>query len=158
MIPTFPDFKSLKMSDKAQIEEVVRTYPPYSDFNFTSMWSWNVHGEIKISMLNNNLIIKLPDYTTSVPGYTFIGESNVDDTAEKLIKLSESEGLEVFLKLIPEMTASKIDGKKFIVEEDLDNFDYIYMLDKLGVYDGNRLRSKRNLSNRFIRKYVGDCT
>lgn len=41
MIPKFPEFKKLELSNKEEIENFTSKFPPYSDFNFVSMWCWD---------------------------------------------------------------------------------------------------------------------
>ncbi|MGA9396241.1 MAG: hypothetical protein WCA83_14480 [Azonexus sp.] len=41
MIPDFPEFKPLELTDRAAIEAVVHAFPPYSDFSFTNLYAWN---------------------------------------------------------------------------------------------------------------------
>ena len=43
MLPKFPEFKKLELNDKAVLHSVTALLPPYSDFNFTSLFSWNVN-------------------------------------------------------------------------------------------------------------------
>ena len=154
VIPEFPHFKKLELSDKEAVESFTQHYPPYSDFNFTSMWAWDVKGEMRVSQLNGNLVVRFTDYTTGEPFYSFLGTSNVSDTARKLLDLSVKEDLNPILKLLPEVSASELDNTSFAVQEDRDHFDYIYNIEKLSTYDGNRLRSKRNFFNRFKKRYA----
>ena len=156
MIPQFPVFKDLKIEDKEEIEKITKLYPPYSDFNFTSLWSWDVESQVKISILNGNLIIRFSDYITNDLFYSFIGSENIENTVAKLLDLSEKEGLNIRLNLIPEESVQKLSSPSFNLEEDRDNFDYIYTLEKIIKYDGNRLRSRRNLFNRFKNKYISE--
>ncbi|MGI8475489.1 MAG: hypothetical protein ACR2OO_03850 [Thermomicrobiales bacterium] len=37
-IPSFPSFRPLEISDQFEIEQWVKQFPPYSDFNFVSLW------------------------------------------------------------------------------------------------------------------------
>ena len=152
MLPQFPQFKHLELSDKVAIEAITSKYPPYSDFNFTSMWSWDVKGEMQISQLNGNLVVRFNDYATGDPFYSFLGDSEVDDTARKLLELSTKEGLEPVLKLLPEISAVKMDKKSFVIGEDRDQFDYIYTIDDLINYQGSGLKTERNLLAAFLRR------
>ena len=153
-LPEFPKFKPLELSDRTAIEAITKTYPPYSDFNFTSMWSWDIKGEMRISQLNGNLVVRFSDYTTGEPFYSFLGNTKPSDTANQLLDLCKRQGLEPILKLVPESSVSELDKSAFIVEEDRDNFDYTYLIDKLRTYDGNKLRAKRNFCNRFKKNYT----
>ncbi len=144
MIPEFPEFKKIELSDKEDIEKFTSAYPPYSDFNFVSMWSWDIRGEMRISQLNNNLVVRFTDYLTGEPFYSFLGENDINETIKTLISFAKKEGINPSLKLIPGIIIDNIDAKIFEIEEDRDNFDYILSIDKLKPHDG----SQRKLSNR----------
>ncbi len=62
MIPLFPILKSVSIEDKESIEKYINLYPPYSDYNFASLWVWNTKKNILVSRLNNNL-----DYRFNMP-------------------------------------------------------------------------------------------
>ena len=109
MIPEFPQFKKLELSDKKDIEKFTSKFPPYSDFNFVSMWSWDIKGEMRLSVLNNNLVVRFTDYLTGNPFYSFLGDNKVNETAEQLLELSKNEGLKAELKLIPEDSVRSVD-------------------------------------------------
>ena len=75
MIPEFPQFKPLTLSDKESIERITQKYPPYSDFNFMSMRCWDIKGKIKISKFNNNLVVRFTDYLKGNPFFSFWGDN-----------------------------------------------------------------------------------
>src|SRR3989338_2938897 len=56
MIPQFPQFKRVEITDREAVEAHTHKYEPYSDFNFTSLWAWDTNGERMISELNGNLV------------------------------------------------------------------------------------------------------
>ncbi|MCA1638525.1 MAG: hypothetical protein LC768_09365, partial [Acidobacteria bacterium] len=62
MIPSFPHFRNLRADDKEAVESFTNQFPPYSDFNFTSLWCWNVSEKIQVSQLYGNLIVRFTDY------------------------------------------------------------------------------------------------
>ncbi len=155
MIPEFPEFKQLELSDKAAVEALTHNYPPYSDFEFASLYAWDVQEQTKLSWHHGNLIVRFTDYLDGNFFYTFIGESDVNDTAEKLLDLSSNEGLEPVLKLIPEATAKHLDTERFNVREDRDNFDYIFETERYVTFSGSRLKSRRNFLNGFLKQYPG---
>ncbi len=151
MIPEFPQFKTLELSDKKDVEKVTHKYPPYSDFNFVSMWSWDIKGEMRLSMLNENLVVRFTDYVTGEAFYSFLGENNLDDTVEKLLQLSKSEGLEVKIKLLTEDSAKVMQASKFKPVEDVNNFDYIYEIPKLAEFKGGTYETHRNSIHQFLK-------
>lgn len=153
MIPQFPEFKKLELADKEDVEKVTKQFPPYSDFNFTSMWSWDTLEDMRISLLNENLVVMFNDYVTGTPFYSFIGTNDVNGTAKKLLDVSRVLGIEAQLKLIPEETAKLFDTKDFLATEDRDHFDYVYNLQNHITYDGKKLRNKRNQVAYFLKEY-----
>ncbi|MFH1608981.1 MAG: phosphatidylglycerol lysyltransferase domain-containing protein [Patescibacteria group bacterium] len=152
MLPEFPKFKSIELSDKEDVEKITHKYPPCSDFNFVSMWSWDIKGEMRISQLYGNLIVRFTDYLTGEPFYSFLGDNKVNETAQALLELSKEEGLKSELKLVPEFIIEKLDNKKFKIKEDRDHFDYIYDLKKLSEYSGPEYYTKRSEISRFLKK------
>src|SRR6185436_18619332 len=110
MIPEFPEFKKLELTDKEEVEKFTSKFPPYSDFNFVSMWSWDIKGEMRLSMLNGNLVVRFTDYLTGELFYSFLGNSKVNETAEMLINFSRKEGLGAKLRLVPEDSIKGLNG------------------------------------------------
>ncbi len=153
MIPEFPEFKKLELSDREEIEKLTSKFPPYSDFNFVSMWSWDIKGEIRLSMLNSNLTVRFTDYLTGELFYSFLGDSKVDESAETLMKFSFQEGFKFRLKLVPQVTAELLDKEKLKVKEDVDHFDYIYDLARLWKMEGGLYAKKRNQVANFLKTY-----
>ncbi|MEI8130112.1 MAG: phosphatidylglycerol lysyltransferase domain-containing protein [bacterium] len=152
MIPQFPEFKKLELSDKDEIENFTHQFPPYSDFNFVSMWTWDVRGDMAVSYLNNNLIVRFSHYLTEDSFYSLIGKNELTKTVEALkdyvcsLDTSCKE-----LKLIPEIVANLIDPEKFEKIEEPDQFDYIYDLKVLSSFSGGHFASKRTAMNKLMR-------
>lgn len=154
MIPLFPQFKPLELSDKDEIELITSKYPPYSDFNFISLWSWDIHGEMRVSKLNDNLVVRFTDYVTGKPFYSFLGNNHKEDTIRKLLELSKQEGLEPVLKLVPEDSIKDIDQTAFKIVEDRNNFDYIYKIEHLSGLKGGKYETHRQQINQFHKKHT----
>ena len=153
MIPEFPQFKKLELSDKKDVEKFTFKYPPYSDFNFVSMWSWDIKGEMRISQLHSNLVVRFTDYLSGKPFYSFLGNNKVNETVEQLLKLAKRSGFPLQLKLIPEDFIKEVNLSKFKVEEDRNHFDYIFSIDNLVNYPGSNFQKHRNKVRRFERKH-----
>jgi hypothetical protein len=151
MLPQFPEFKMLEMSDRNYIESLTAKHPPYSDFNFVSMWSWNISGEMKISELNGNLAVLFNDYVTGEPFYSFLGCNMVNETIETLLAWSEEKGLKTRLQLVPEEVVELLDTKKYKTAEQPDHSDYIISVERLLPHDGSgrKLSSRRKLIKKF---------
>lgn len=154
MIPEFPNFKPLELSDRGEIEEITSKFPPYSDFNFTSLWSWDTEGTTLVSKFNEVLILKLDHYTLDLRVCTFFPPS-FDDNILNHIKSYLSYDSEFHLiSLIPEFAIQKIQNEKIICIEEDHNHDYIYYVDDLIYFKGSKLRGKKNFINRFNKTYA----
>ena len=153
MIPEFPLFKPLEIEDRADIEGFLKEFPPYSDFNFFSLWCWNVGGYFMVSKLNGNLIVRFADYITSDFFYSFIGSKKTEDTINVLLKFShEKLGLN-YLRMVPARSLGKIMNKdEYSITEERGAFDYVYDLSEIYKYKGGSLKQKRRLVSNFIKK------
>lgn len=145
----FPDFRNLELSDKKDLEFFLDQSEPYSDFNFFSIWSNNTSGSFLISELNGNLVIRMHDYLTGEPFFTFLGNNEYENTVERLLKLSIAEKHMDYLKLIPDYSFPESLLKKYSIQEDRDNFDYIYSSEEMAKLEGSKFQNHRNFIHRF---------
>lgn len=153
MIPQFPNFKKIEIEDKLEIEKFTSMYEPFSDFNFTSLWSWDVKDERMVSLLNGNLVVRFTDYGVGNPFFSFLGTNEIENTMKTLIGFAKETGVSDILKFIPEDTIKNFTSTDFFIEEDRDNFDYIFSIFELVELKGQKFKEKRNLFNRFVREY-----
>ena len=119
------------------------------------MWSWDVKGEMRISQLYGNLVVRFTDYLTSNPFYSFLGNNKVNETAETLLNLSKKEGFGDKLKLVPEDLIKGLDSSRFNIEEDRNNFDYIFDINRISTYAGGQFMKKRNKVSQLLRSFPG---
>ncbi len=148
MIPAYPMFTKLDLSHKDLVNQLTSQFDPYSDFNFVSLYSWNTNNDAEVSMLNENLVIKMPDYVTEEPIVSIIGKTKMDESIKTLLE----QPLEI--KLIPESVVYSLrDNPGFSVLHDLDNNDYIYELQSVADLPGGQFKKKRNKLNAFMNTY-----
>ncbi len=154
VIPSFPSFKILELQDSDVINALNSEFLPYSDFNFTSLWSYNTENDIQISQLNKNIVILLRDYITNKQAYTFLGKNDTLSTIRTLLASANDKGIDPILKYIPEenVLASSEASSIFRIEEDRDNFDYIYSSEQLSDLKGNALHPQRRRVHQFLRE------
>lgn len=127
MIPTFPEFKPIELEDRFSIDQITSKFHPYSDFNFTSLWSWNIHNETRLSQLNGNLVILFKDYISETFCLSFIGYEECAETAQILLEYSEKKYRVDCLQLVPEISITSFkDSKEYDISPDRDSHDYIY--------------------------------
>lgn len=153
MIPIFPAFRQLEPSDKADINSLTEKFKHYSDFQFPSLWAWDLDGTVLVSTTNNNILFRFRDYLSGQPFYSFVGENDLENTASQLIDYSASKGLPSELRLIPDEIAQILERNRlFTVVEDRDNFDYVVDIEKTLVSDAE-VKSRRRAIRRFTEIY-----
>jgi|WetSurMetagenome_2_1015567.scaffolds.fasta_scaffold115976_1 uncharacterized protein len=155
MLTVFPNFKKIELSDIDIIESLTKQFPPYNDFEFASLWTYNTEGNNAYSMLNGNLVIKIQDFVTGDYFYSFIGANQAKDTINELLAKSKKDKFGTKLYLIPEINLKSLPSldKYFSIREDPDSFDYILSVDEVASLRGGKYYDKRNLVNRFKRLY-----
>ncbi len=152
MIPTFPNFKPLELSDRTSIESYTSKYAPYSDFNFTSLWAWDTEGKRQISELNGNLVVLFTDYHSGEPFLSFLGDNEQEKTSILLLEYCIKNGLPPILRLVPEISVENFQSLHLKFEDDNDNFDYIYSIRELTMMSGLKFQTKRGRSRKFSKE------
>jgi hypothetical protein len=153
MIPVFPDFKKLELTDKEDVEKFTSEFPPYSDFNFTSLWIWDTNGKRMLSQLNGNLIVCFTDYLTSKLVFSFLGTNKIEQTTRSIIDFAKKTKASPILSFISEEIAKNLSNSDFYIEEDRDNFDYIFSTSQLSAFRGMKYKTKRHEVNKFLTLY-----
>ena len=59
MIGQFPKFTALRLEDKKEYQKIISSFAPYSDFNFVSLFSWNINDKTFVSKLGSGIVIRL---------------------------------------------------------------------------------------------------
>ena len=153
MIPEFPEFKQLELSDRAEVENITKQFPPYSDFHFPDMWCWDIHEPVLLSKLKENLVVKQTDALSGKPYYSVIGTNAIPATIDCVCSFLTKNGLPQTLKWIPEETIQYVNGFASSVIEDRDNYDYIFDVEKIYCAKGNEFRYYRHSLNKFEKSF-----
>ena len=152
MLPHFPEFKNIEWTDRHIVEQFTKNFPPYSDYNFVSLWSWDTRDKMKLSVLHGNLVLLFYDYMTEKPFLSFIGANMVSCTAQTLMEYSLIHFQEPCLKLIPEAVAALLCNEQFVLVPDEDSHDYILSVPYLCSI--KNLSGDSDLAARGLRKYL----
>lgn len=156
MIPNFPTWKKLELEDEDVFKNFIQQFPPYSDYNFVSLYCYNTQNKVEFTFMNGNLVVLFEDYVTGEPFFSFLGTQHVKATIEELFNTAKQKRITTSLKLIPEIVITgNTDLSEYIITEDPDNHDYILSVEELAEYKGKKFYDKRNLVNRFKRLYPG---
>lgn len=149
--------KKIDLNDRHILSQYIQQFPPYNDFEFLSLWVYNVDNSNTFHLLNGNLVIKIQDFVTGDFFYSFLGTNKVKETAEILLERSRRENLGNKLRLIPEINIQSNPelNNHFIIKEDPDSFDYVLSVDEIADLRGGKYYDKRNLVNNFIKNNPG---
>jgi len=155
MIPTFPEFKKIEISDKEEIENFTKDFPPYSDFNFISLFCWDVDNKRQVSFLNGNLVVRLTDDISGKEFLSFLGNKKVPETIDELLWFARRQSIKTTLRMIPQEAVNYCSNPELSlnIKEDRNSFDYVFNLDDLSNLCGNKYENVRKHVNRFQRNY-----
>lgn len=147
-------FEYLDLLAKQHIQEVTSNFKSYSDFNFASLFTWDVHDNIQYALEGENLVIKFTDYVDNYEFYSIIGKDNTANLAVHILEYCKKQDILAELRLVPEEVAKDLEADaRLAIQVDPDNADYILSVPDLVEFRTNKYRGKRNLLNRFYRNY-----
>ena len=142
-ITNYPEFRTLTKDLRDPYVTLVSQYLPYSDFNFTSIFSWS-SGEAEVCMLKGNLLLKMPDYIDGSTTYSLLGTNKVDE-AVAIILAEHGE-----LDYVPDITKSSMRHPElFNISKTREHFDYIYNVESLAKLEGRDYKKLRNKIHTF---------
>jgi len=130
-----------------QDRELVQRYAStmsasHSDVNFIGAWAYDLGGEIELGELHGNLALKLIDYVTHEPIYTFIGRGDANATAAALLEVAATVGAPR-LGVVHQDCAALLDRSRFDVVEQRDHADYLCSIDRLAALEGGTYKRLR---------------
>lgn len=149
MIPEFPNFKIVGLSDRVEIEAFTHRFPPYSNFNFVSLLCW---GPAAVSWLHGNLAARFQDTPHDQPVYSFLGTNCIAETTTALLRLATAEGMEPVLRHVPEVTIMAGDpdfAACHTIVAEPESADYVLSVEAMSSLKLKRLRTKRRCWRRF---------
>lgn len=143
------DWKKLTIDSREELRKFLKNKFETSDMNFTNLFLWSFSENIQYTVENEILYIK-GFYEGNE--YYFSPVSK-DDNKDKMIdavkKIKEKNGKILF---IPEIYKEFLK-EDFIVTEERDSFDYIYLQEDLAELKGRKFSSKKNKINKFKKTY-----
>ncbi len=155
IIPPFPEFKPIEITDRETLEDYFREHPPLvSEFTFTNLFGWQKVHNYQISKYDNGfLILKESKGNLSFlqPLITGNPVGAVQACFEYLKGKTELPAIE---RVGEDFIAAVVwDDSQFVISEDRDNFDYLYSIGELTELAGEKFHDKKNLLNQFLKKY-----
>jgi len=150
------NFKQVEISDKTWIDPLLKAVDSRAcHLNFTNIFTWSELYKYKVAKVKDFLLVKGSYKDTRYYFYP-IGSGDVFEALEMLKQDAAANG-HPFLMLGISAEDVKVLHElypgKFSIEEMRDSFDYLYFIEKLVHLKGNKLHSKRNHINRFLKEY-----
>ena len=136
--PQFPEFKPVGLEDRDIIKGYLDAHPTgVCEMNFPNIFIWKDSERPRYTILNGNLCVLLeptfePAYFLPPAGGNEICEDGPDLPPPCPEAVARAGGVRPDLR------------RGFRVEEDRDNFDYVYLREDLAELKGKKFDGKRN--------------
>jgi len=141
--PVSPEFKPVGLEDQGVFKEHLDREPSgVCEMNFANIFIWKDSEHPRWTLLNGNLCVLVePDFE---PPYFLppAGGARVPETIAACLRHAPR------LSRVPEEFIRR-HGSGFRVEEDPDNFDYLYRVEDLAELKGKKYDGKRNRVKKF---------
>jgi len=150
-VPVFPDTVLLSVEHREIIERALeKRQPEVSENNFTEMFMWKESRALKLSALDDCLILAGTSGDINFIHVPMGGEGAAF-AVKKVLGYFKDKGEKCGVYgIIPgEFEKFGVDSEEFIKEPLRDQFDYVYLRDDLARLEGRKYDGKRNLIKKF---------
>jgi hypothetical protein len=147
-VPELPDMRELTLDDRALIEDALAREPPdTSELTFTNLFIWRHAYELQLSQVDGALCVFSwradPEDSFLLPPLLAADGAAV---VEKALRHLHANGHDPKLTRVSTAQLQRlgITDRRFSVEPDRDNWDYVYSVRDLVELAGDRYHRKRN--------------
>lgn len=149
-VPVYPNFRPLVLSDKALLDCMFAIYSPQqSEFTFTNLFAWRKAYGFSISSSGRYILIAAKKDDTLLLMEPIGPVAGKIEIIKHCFGAGPSGSKVKFIRL-SEFTAMLMQGEPgYLIEEDRNNFDYVYRTSDLAGLRGRHLDGKRNQVKRF---------
>lgn len=151
------EFKDFTIEDKELFDKYLLPYRfETSTYTFTTLLVWRKACEIQYTIYKDAMILKRMghDGTTTFMQPLGYRKEDLRDIIGELQAYKAEHHMDYLLKDVEEPFADELRevfGEEFTIEEDRDNFDYVYDRDRLVSLSGKILHKKKNHYNYFVK-------
>lgn len=152
-------FIPLTINDKEVFDRYLNSYNFNTcEYSFANLLIWRNGCDITYTLYDGVLIIKKRDFKGNYHFMQPIGynKENLRKIIEKLKEYRVQNKMKFLFKDVEKSFLEQLKelyGDTIQIDEDIDNFDYIYDSKKLASLSGKKLHSKKNHYNYFIKTY-----
>ena len=151
------DFKEINLKDKEWM------HPLYNDANmggchqnFTNVFIWSKVNHKKIARVNDFIVVKVMGEEKKPIYFYPAGVGNVKPVIEQMMDDSKKSRHPFIMDGLSPENMTELDNlfpNKFKYKRIRDNFDYVYLFEKMISLSGKKLSAKRNHINNFKRNH-----
>lgn len=151
------DFHDLTKQDKPLLDRYFRSrYYENSHFNFTNLFMWRIPYHVRWCEENGVLYMTCEWEGTLMAMQPFGPEEKMQEATDRFLAYFQEIGRPLLFVGLESGYAEFLEqykGASFDIREDRDNFDYVYLAEKLISLSGRKLHSKKNHLNAFRKMY-----
>ncbi|HQP91283.1 MAG TPA: phosphatidylglycerol lysyltransferase domain-containing protein [Candidatus Omnitrophota bacterium] len=150
-IPLFPQSRPFTLDDKPVIDEFLKKYPPLiSEMTFTNLFAWQDAYRFELAVLEGCLLVVSKKDQNHINIFDPVGS---EEEKKRAVIMALSRDNVKFIRISEDTVNSLKDEKIFKINEDRDNFDYVYLSKDLIELKGADFDAKRNFLKRFKDSY-----
>lgn len=148
-IPAYPQARQLDFGDKALLDQVFQTLQPrVSELTFAGLYLFRKAHDYRLAMLGDALVVLGKGYD----GRRYFLPPLAGDVSSALEVLF-ADGLELYGADEDFAARYLADVGELVVDQNRDDFDYLYLRDDLATLPGNRFHKKKNRVNYFANRH-----
>lgn len=147
------NYQNMTLEDKKDIDRCFEgnTYRA-CDFSFTNLFAWNARFKTVFAIEQQTIFLRFTDWDGQIYYMMPIGKMPLKDSFAKMMQDARENKIPFQMKAISMRMWENIQAVmpgQFEYIHDRDNYEYIYLSEKLKTLSGKKLQSKRNHINRF---------
>lgn len=153
-IPKFPDLEPIELKHKEFLLNYFKSIQPViSELNFVEIFAWRKLRKIYITEYENNIVLFLEKKGKKYFYPPFSRET--DKIILELLTYFKLKNEDVKVNAYPDDLLYLLENiiEKITLEDDRDNYDYIYLTEDLINLTGRKYDGKRNNIKKFLKTY-----
>ena len=153
------EFKSLEKKDKPTLDKFFKArYYENAEYNFTNLYMWRGMLNLRWATEDDVLFVIASNNSNLALWQPFGAQEKMQDAIEKILSWAEENKSDkqiafvvVEKNFVEEL--EKYPHKKFNIQAERDNFDYVYLAKDLINLSGRKYHGKKNHLNQFRKDY-----